>query len=65
MDEWYYLYNGFKQKRTKITSIEAAKINLRGKKGLSYSNKRVTIQCVVVDILESNLQCLVHHVKQS
>ena len=24
------------------------------------SNKRVTIQCVVVDILESNLRCLVN-----
>ena len=25
------------------------------------SNKRVTIQCVVVDILESNLRCLVNY----
>ena len=25
------------------------------------SNKQVTIQCVVVDILESNLRCLVNY----
>ena len=51
--------NRFKQKQTKITFIEAM-ISLQGKKRLSYVTNELQYS-VVVDIVESNLRCLVNY----